>query len=169
MQVPSSQHSTATSWAETTGHRSWQAATQDSHLVFPQCSRETTKPQSPLTPSLHAQWQVPTNSLFQLLHLTMKFCTFLLFCFFGMYHIWSLLIWKACHILQLENLCLYWEGRVWESMIRTSTFMYGIFYSLVSCCTHIKKHSVCFITYFWTFPKTHMRQTELVTFSLKKY
>lgn len=44
-----------------------------------------------------------------------------------------------------------------------------IFYSLMSCCTHIKKHSMCFITYFRTFPKTHVRQTELVTFSLKNY
>lgn len=119
-------------------------------------------------PSMCNDKYLPTACL-QLLHLAMKFCTFLLFCFCGMYDIWSLLIWNAGHIILWENLCLYWEGKGWDSMTRTSTFMYGTFYSLVLCCTHIKKHSTYFITYFRTFPKTHARQTELVTFSLKKY
>lgn len=42
MEVPSSQHSTATSWADSRTQE-WQAATQDRHLFFSQCPTETTK------------------------------------------------------------------------------------------------------------------------------
>lgn len=65
----------------------------------------------------------------------MKFCNFLSFCFFGLYHIWSLLIWNAGHFSLRENLCLYREGRGQDSMTRTSTYMYNIFYNHLSCCT----------------------------------
>lgn len=41
---------------------------------------------------------------------------------------------------------------------------------IVLCpAVHTSRNSMCFITCFRTFPKTHVRQTDLVTFSLKKY
>jgi len=50
-------------------------------------------------------------------------------------------------------------------MPRTSTFMYGIFYNHLSCCTLQR----CFITYFRAFPKTHVKEIQEFTFRLRKY
>lgn len=150
-QVPSSQHSTAPSWAETTGHRADKQQPRTATWFFLSVQEKLQSHQVPWQLPSKCNNKLPTNSLFRVTTAHYEVLQ-VSFCFFGMYYIWSLLIWNAGHIFLRENLCLYWEGRGWESMTRTSTFIYGIFYSFVSCCIHIKKHSMCFITYLRTFP-----------------
>lgn len=156
--------------------KGWEAAAaQDSHLNLPQYPRYyiATKSlcTSPACGMIATYIQLVQSNLYRVTSAPCEGFATLSFCFFGVYCICSLLICNAGHFSLWENLHLYRGGRGQESMTRTNTFMYGVFYNHLSCCTlwkWPKKTLACFIIYFRAFLKIHVKEIADFTFKTRK-